>query len=73
MNRVRRTMGGLREALFEELDSLRANQISASRARASASLGNAIVQAVATELSATPNSGNTNELGHLKIGDALQK
>ena len=68
MQKVRRTMGGLREALFEELDALRGGEITPSRARASASIGNAIVQSVSTEITASSSNGSATKLGDLKIG-----
>lgn len=68
MQKTKRTMGGLRETLFCELDLLCAGKTAPSRARASAALGNAIVQSVATETTCVATHGAEPLLGRMKIG-----
>lgn len=72
MAKTERTMGGLREALFEELDDLRGGSITPSRARAAAALGNAIVQSVATETTVASAQGHASVMGSLKIGNNIE-
>jgi hypothetical protein len=49
----RRTMNGLRELLFRQLDDLRAGKISSGQASASAKLAVAILATVNTQISLT--------------------
>ena len=69
MKSINRTMGSLRESLFEELDLLREGSIAPGRARASASLANAIVQSVSSESTVNAASGRPVPLGTLHIGE----
>ena len=70
---TKRTMGGLRETLFKELDDLRAGSVAPSRARALAALGNAIVQSVATEATCVATHGKEPAMGSMRIGDESGK
>ena len=68
MENTNRTAGGLREVLFSEIDSLRSGESTAVRARAVASLGNAIVQSVNAEVECKRQFSGTKSLGDLEIG-----
>lgn len=47
---VSRTSGGLRSALFDEIDALRNGSSNAARARAVAMLANSVLQSVSAEI-----------------------
>ena len=47
---VERTSGGLRTALFDEIDALRRGESNAARARSVAMLANSILQSVTAEI-----------------------
>lgn len=47
---IERTSKGLRDAMFDEMDALRAGNSNAARARAIAMLGNTILQSVTAEI-----------------------
>lgn len=47
---LQRTSGGLRDALFDEIDALRAGESNAARARSVAMLANSILQSVTAEI-----------------------
>jgi len=68
MENSNHTTGKLRESLFNEIDSLRNGESTAVRARAVASLGNAIVQSVNAEVECKRQFSGTKSLGDLEIG-----
>ncbi len=49
-NPMRRTSAGLRDALFDEIDALRAGKSNPARARSVASLANSVLQSVIMEI-----------------------
>ncbi len=49
-NGIKRTSGGLREALFDEIDALRAGTSNAARARSVAMLANSVLQSIQAEI-----------------------
>ena len=49
-SKIQRHTWGLRDALFQEWDALRADKISVGRARASAALASAILRSVEVEI-----------------------
>lgn len=50
MNNIERTSGGLRDALFDEIDALRKGESNAARARSVAMLANSVLQSVTAEI-----------------------
>jgi hypothetical protein len=50
IDRIERSTGGLRNALFDEIDALRGGISNAARARSVAMLANSILQSVSAEI-----------------------
>lgn len=50
LNQVERSSGGLRAALFDEIDALRRGESNAARARSVAMLANSVLQSVTAEI-----------------------
>ncbi len=50
MEKIQRTTGGLRDALFDEIDALRSGDSNAARARSVAMLANSVLQSVSAEI-----------------------
>ena len=50
INPVERSSGGLRAALFDEIDALRRGESNAARARSVAMLANSVLQSVSAEI-----------------------
>jgi hypothetical protein len=65
---IKRSTGGLREALFEEMDHLRNGESTPGRARAVAALGNALVGSITAETEAVRHLGQATKIGDLEIG-----
>lgn len=69
-----RTSAGLRDALFDEIDDLRAGNSNAARARSVAMLANSVLQSVSAEIEyhkyvSDLSKGNAiSKLGVLELG-----
>jgi hypothetical protein len=59
--KIQRHTWGLRDALFQEWDALRADKISVGRARASAALAAAILRSVEVEIAVVRHMNSTKE------------
>ena len=71
MPRVTRTAGGLRDALFDELDAIRAGESNPTRANAVAKLSSSVVDTVRMELDVLKYAKGSNTppvLGATAIG-----
>lgn len=70
---VLRTSGGLRDALFDEIDALRSGESNAARARSVAMMANSILQSVNAEIeyhryvADATKAGTTAGLGSLDL------
>lgn len=73
-SKVERTSAGMRDALFDEIDALRAGESNAARARSVAMLANSILQSVTAEIEyhkyvSDVSKGDTvAKLGVLELG-----
>jgi len=74
---VQRTSGGLRDALFDEIDALRSGTSNAARARSVAMLANSILQSVSAEIeyhkyvADATKSSSIQKLGVLELASSI--
>lgn len=75
---VSRTSGGLRDALFDEIDALRQGTSNAARARSVAMLANSILQSVSAEIeyhkyvSDATKTNTAAKLGVLELANSIE-